>query len=351
MTREEALIKVFQEAQQRLIQTIAMKEARGNVTQYQESIIRQVRQILFGLGQYSNAWVIEAINESYSLGAAEALQGLDDMGVKVNGYEAFSRLHKASVEVLVANTQSQIMGGISFVGRQVEDTVRQAGLEAIAMKQATGSTVKEAAKIVKQKLIDQGLNAIKDKRGRMISLDAYADTVARSTTREATNTATMNQLQYEGYDLVKMSDHRSACPVCAKYEGRVYSISGNNRDYPRLSIPYSGGHANIHPKCRHVISPYIPALADDAEGDKEFSNRSFDVDSRSRKAIEAYNDRQKAQRQLRADRDQFQRYRLALGEDAPKTLSGFRRMKAADSDKYQQLQQDYRDFNKSVGQT
>ena len=348
MTREEALIKVFQEAQQRLVKTIAYKEGRGNVTWYQETLLQQVKQILTHLKVYSSTWVREAINESYDLGASQAIRGLEALGINASGFDAFARLHTASVEVLIANMQSQIMGGISFVGRQVEDTVRQAGLEAIAMKQATGSTVREAAKIVKQKLIDQGLNGIKDKRGRMISLDAYADTVARSTTREATNTATMNQLQYEGYDLVKMSDHRSACPVCSKYEGRVYSISGNNRDYPKLSIAYSGGHANIHPKCRHVISPYIPALADDPEKDRNHSNRPFDIDDRSQSAIDAYSKRQKEQRQLRADREQFQRYRLALGEDAPKTLSGFRRMKAANSDKYQELQQDYRDFNKEL---
>lgn len=343
MTNEERLIKVYQEAMQRLINTIAYKEARGSVTWYQETLLKQVKQILAQLNAYSASWVQDAINESYSLGAQEAIRGLAAMGVSVNGVEAFARLHQASVNVLVANTQSMLVSGVSFVGRQIEDAVRQAGLEAIAQKQATGSTVKEAARLVKERLVREGINGVRDKRGRMISLDSYASTVARSTTREATNTATMNQLGYEGYDLVKMSKHNSPCPICSVYEGRVYSISGNNRNYPPLSIAYSGGHANIHPDCRHVISPYIPALADNPERDKKFSNRPFDIDDRSQAAIEAYNKRQKEQRQLNADKRQLQRYKMVLGDDAPKTLSGFRRMKSANSERYNDLKSDYRE--------
>lgn len=346
MTREEQLIKVYQEAQQQLINIIANKEARGNVTWYQESLLKQVRQVLQQLNHYTVPWVSEAINNSYQLGASQAISGLKTLGVNASGYAAFASLHKASLELLIANTQSMLMSGVSFVGRQIEDNIRQAGVEAVAQKQATGATVKEASRLVKQKLVEQGLNAIKDSRGRMISLDAYADTVARSTTREATNTATMNQLQFEGYDLIKMSSHGSSCPVCSVYEGRIYSISGNDPTYPALSIAYSGNHANIHPNCRHVIRPYIAHLADDAKGDKVFSNRSFEIDNRSKTAIDNYNARQKEQRQLRADKDQWQRYKLVLGDDTPKSLAGFRRMKQSNSDEYQQLQQDYRELNK-----
>lgn len=344
MNREEDLIKVYQRAQQMLIQTIATKQARGNVIWYQESLLKQVRSILQQLNAYNATWVRDAINESYAIGAQQAISGLLKLGVTVHGVEAFSRIHTSSVEVLIANTQSMLFSGVSFVGRQIEDEIRRAGLEAIALKQATGQTVKETAKMLKQTLIDQGLKGIRDKRGRMISLDAYASTVARSTTREATNTATMNQLEGEGYDLVKMSKHNTTCPVCSVYQGRVYSISGKSTDYPALSVAFSGGYANIHPNCRHVVYPYIPTLADDPSGDKRFSNTSFNIDPRSKAAIDEYNARQKEQRQLRADRAQFQRYKLALGDDAPKSFAGFRKSKAANSERFIQMQNDYREF-------
>ena len=347
MSREDDLIKVYQRAQQHLIQLIATKQASGSVTWYQESLLKQVRQILLQLNQYSSSWVREAINASYALGATEAVNGLTKLGVSASGVDAFSTIHRASIEVLVANAQSMLLNGTRFVGRQIEDAVRRASLDAVAMNQSVGGTLKQAKALLLKSLVEQGLNGIKDKRGRMISLDAYAATVARSTTREATNTATMNQLEGEGYDLVKMSAHATTCPVCAVYQGRVYSISGNSKTFPALSVAFSGGYNNVHPNCRHVVFPYIPDLADNYSGDVDFSNRSFSIDPRSKTAIDAYNARQKEQRQLRADRNQFQRYKLVLGSDAPKSFAGFRKSKAANSERFIQMQQDYREFTKT----
>lgn len=347
MSREEDLIKVYQRAQQLLIETIAKKQAKGSVVWYQESLLRQVRAILQQLNAYSSDWVREAINESYGLGAAAAVNGLVQLGVAVQGVEAFTRIHTASVELLVANAQAMLLSGTAFVGRQIEDSIRTAGIKAVTQKQATGGTVKEAAKILKQDLIEQGLKGVMDKRGRMISLDAYAATVARSTTREATNTATMNQLEGEGYDLVKMSSHATTCPVCSVYQGRVYSISGRSKEYPALSVVFRNGHNNVHPNCRHVIYPYIAKLADDPEGDKRRSNAPFTVDPRSQHAIDEYNRRQKEKRQLRTDRAQYQRYKLALGDDAPKSFAGFRKSKAAQSERFIQMQSDYAEYMRS----
>lgn len=337
----DELIKIYREAQQRLIDIIAYKEARGNVTWYQESLLRQVKSELVKLNYVSSEWVQDAINESYTQGVVNTVDSLQNMGVTVAGANAFSALHTQAIEIIVANTTSQLMSATAFVGRQIEDTIRQAGLQAIAQKLSTGATVKQAARIVKEKLIEQGINGIRDKRGRLISLDAYASTVARSTTREATNQATTNQLQYEGYDLVKMSSHATTCPVCAVYQGRVYSITGRHPIFPRLNVAFSGGHANIHPNCRHVIMPYIETLADDLQSDIAFSNRSFDIEPRSKKEIQRYNQDQAEKRRLRMDRDQWQRYKLALGDDAPKTFAGFRRMKLADSERWQMLKTEY----------
>jgi hypothetical protein len=157
----------------------------------------------------------------------------------------------------------------------------------------------------------------------------------------------MNQLEGEGYDLVKMSSHATTCPVCAVYQGRVYSISGRSKEYPALSVVFRNGYNNIHPNCRHVVYAYIPALADDPEGDKRRSNESFSVDPRSQAAIDRYNARQKEKRQLNADRKQYQRYKLVLGDDAPKSFAGFRKSKAANSERFAQMQSDYREFVQS----
>lgn len=338
------LIDIYRRAQQELILIIAEKEARGNVTYYRRAILKQVNEELQKLDKQAREWAGEVIAKHYQKGIDEAMKSLKKSGIDIDTVEpdSFAQIHKAAIEILAQNCFDQLHDANAFVGRMIDDTVRQASIEAAAQKFATGSTVKEMKKLLIQKLIEEGINGIKDKRGRMISLDAYAETVARSTTREATNKAVLNQVSAIGYDLVQMSRHSPTCPICAPLQGRVYSISGRDPRFPPLTKAYSGPYANIHPNCRHVLTPYIPELAHDLQSDIEFSNRPFDIDPRSQRQIEAYNNAQKKKAKLRNDRNQWARYRLALPNDTPKTFSAFRRMKMANSEKWQALQSDYR---------
>jgi len=139
-----------------------------------------------------------------------------------------------------------------------------------------------------------------------------------------------------------MSSHNSSCKICAPLEGRVYSISGNNKEFPPLNKAYSGTHMNIHPNCRHVLVPYIESLADDPQKDKEFSNKPFNVDPRSQKDIDNYNNSQKYKAELNRDRKQWQKYKMVMPNETPKTLSGFRTSKKSNSENFQKLQSNYR---------
>lgn len=342
------LIRLYSKAQETLVKIIAEHEARGTLTMYQESLLEQVERELERIRLQSMEWSQQTIPDKYMQGITEVAAALaEQYGIEVPGYNAFSRLHTRAIDLLVRNTTEDLIDATNFIGRQIRDNVRQAGLETIAQKVATGSTVRQAKLNLVNSLVDQGLNGIRDKRGRMISLDAYASTVARSTTREATNTATINHLKALDYDLVKMSSHATTCPVCAVLQGRVYSLTGRTPGYPVLTRAF-GSHANIHPNCRHVLTPYIPELQDDAEADRLFSNRPFDIDPRSQKEIDRYNKQQREKAKLRNDRNQYQRYQLALGKDAPKSFAGFRAMKKADSDRWRELQKDYRDANRQI---
>lgn len=344
----QKLIDVYTAAQQRLIDLIAYKEARGNVIHYQESILRQVNYEIQVLDEYARQWTTETLQEQYMIGVNSAVSGLGRLGVSIQGFEAFSQLHTRVIALLAANTINDLTDANHFVGRTINDAVRKAGLDAIGQKLATGATVKETKKLLSASLIDSGFSGIRTKNGRNINIAFYAELVARSTTREVTNTALMNQLQSSGYDLVQMSSHATTCPVCAVYQGRVYSISGRSTVYPPLNAAFSGQHANIHPNCRHVLLPYISSLADDEQGDIEFSNRSFDVDPRSQAEMDRYNGEQSKKAKVRENKNQYAHMKLALGEDAPRSFSGFMASKRADSDKWRQLQQDMRDFNKAV---
>lgn len=334
----QKLIDIYTKAQEQLVKIIKEKEAKGTMTSYQKSLLKQVMEQLNTLDNKAKIWTNQVISDFYNAGADAV-----DSYLKNNGLDTgFSQLNTRAIQTLIDNCYDKLNDANNFIGRRIKDAVGQAGIDAVAQKLAQGQTVNQCKKNLVQALIDEGITCIKDRRGRNIDLKSYAEVVARSTTREATNTATLNQLQNHGYDLVKMSKHSPTCSICAIYQGRVYSISGKSSDYPPLDTAYSGDYANIHPDCAHVLEPYIPALADDPEGDKEFSNRSFELSGKDKSMLEQYNKQQAQKVQLRRDRQQYEKYKNVLGDGVPGNFGAFRSLKLSNSEKWQQLQSDYK---------
>ena len=66
--------------------------------------------------------------------------------------------------------------------------------------------------------------------------------------RESETNATIQTATTLGSDLVQVSSHNTTCDICAQYEGKIYSINGVSKDFPRLEEepPY-------HPNCRHLL--------------------------------------------------------------------------------------------------
>lgn len=172
-------------------------------------------------------------------------------------------------------------------------------------------------------------------------------------------------------DLVIMDAHGSACSECAKYQGRVYSISGKSKLFPKAPDFIIQGRG-VHEGCSHSFWPYEHGISNDhltytlsvhPLKDKRhcsdivaFSNRPF-VDDRTEEckcaAEEFLNERRK-------EHDRKQRYfdtmietEAKRGQEArdfkwiqenitdkcPKSITGYRRMKTQNTKNFQALKQ------------
>lgn len=336
------MITVYQSAREKIIQSIIKTEAKGNNSDYKKALLNQVENIIYGLNKDALNWSQDTLPRYYKQGIEETNKQLKKMGVIPSVNASFAKVHELAVETVVKNTSDKLIDANLFIGRQINDNIRQAGLEAVQEKFTTGLTVRETKDFLVNSLLESGLGGIKDKLGRVMQIESYAQMIARSTTREATNRATMNQLIALGYDLVQMSEHGSPCPLCAPLEGRVYSISGEDKRFPALDIAYDGDYANIHPNCAHVLTPYIEDFVDNLKEDIANSNRPFEIDERAKQQIESYNKIQAVKTELRNDRKLYEKYKIVLGEDAPKSFSGFRKMKGSDSENWQNIKQIYK---------
>lgn len=172
-----------------------------------------------------------------------------------------------------------------------------------------------------------------------------------------------------GTDLVWLSVHRGACSECAKYQGRVFSLTGKSKRYPQIPLPF-WTYGKIHPYCRHTFYPYIEGVSSGLLEEAltvqkikkwrytrnliAFSNRPF-VDDRPQEEID-FSIQMAAKRKAAAEQQEklwnemipFEAFRGEekrkykwiqdnLPELCPKSYSGFRRMKVQNTKNFQRL--------------
>lgn len=160
-------------------------------------------------------------------------------------------------------------------------------------------------------------------------------------------------------DLLEMPYLGCACAECAKYQGRVYSISGTDKRFPKLP-EFLKQTGKVHPGCRHYFRSYniertITKYIRDENGEVitlqvdavQNSNRPF-TDDRTTWKINAYEEvlkRDEKKKNMGWDEESTRQYTKRrieyewicehLSDIAPKSLGAYTRMKRLNSAKYQ----------------
>lgn len=349
----KTLIDLIKKSRIALVRLIVAAKGAGSKTYY-ATILRQIEGILNGIQRETGRYINTAIPAAYQKALMETYEYFKRNGLRMRNPEAFAQLHQDAIHELVREMQYNIQDGISQIGRRVmryldvesDQSLRQAGLKASAQKALTGTTIREAQAQLMQELTDKDFVSVQygsGKQAYQVPLETYTEMVARSTTREAGNLAREKQLSANGYDLVKMTEHYPTCSVCAALQGRVYSISGEDPRFPPLSRAFPSGYKNVHPNCRHVITPWIEELQSPEEIQEAMrkSTEPFD-DPRSQEERALYSKQQADNRRLRADLYQYERYKARLGADAPKSFGAFRRIKKQNGKKWEVMQNAYK---------
>jgi len=158
-------------------------------------------------------------------------------------------------------------------------------------------------------------------------------------------------LQDPSHDLYMLSVHGSACPVCAPLEGRVYSRSGTDPDFPPLAMAFQkidpegpdvlwNTYLIPHQDCRHCLIIWTPAgrTAEEINEIKRFSSpitNPFSRDPRTLKQIEFFNRAVEGRRRWKESFDLFQECQSLGIENFPKTFQTFQKHQSENSAKYQ----------------
>jgi len=340
MTAQDRLLKYYKDAFEQLLRKISSAPG-ADWNRYYKRLLKEIEKAVAELDKAAAMELAEITQKAYSAAEAKALAAIQEAAGPFGG-----KLNRNVIQLIAENAVDEMVSANHYFGRRLADNIRQIGLDAIAEKTATAQTVRKAQKRIIQRLKADGMTSVTGDAGKQYRLDSYAELVARTTTREATNTGTTNTAEQLGYDLVKFSSHYPTCEVCAPIQDRVFSISGKDPRFPPLSsVPgFDKGFKTVHPHCRHVLVITIEALWTPEERARYLADAGKPVrgDTRTQQEVDRYNAMQAEKRDRRQDRRQYDKYRALLGDDAPKTFSAFRAIKQADDTKWKLMQRDYK---------
>ena len=357
------LRRLFLRTEKELIQEIKKKRNREQVEYAEVAALERVQGILQNMVDASWSYVPAMIEKIFYHSDKDAAGYSNARSLA----SPRSVTQLAIMEQLSNNLQGQIveMAGtakksvetVFTIARLEDDPYRKLALEQVLREEAAGKPwIKSSQDLVKD-MESNGITGFTDKAGRKWSIQSYGNMAVRTTAHQAEVAALLSADDHDLWQIVKIG---STCPVCAPLEGRIYSKSGMDPDYPPLSIAFgkidtngpndlTNTYLNIHPNCLHSLVKYttIGKNADWIQKDKDFSSiekNPLNRDPRTKKQIAAYQEKQRNRRQLYRDIKQHKEYRTALGKDVPKDFAKFRDLKYNDPEKWKL----YVDYKRSV---
>ena len=370
----QKLIQIFLKAETDIINEIGRLRSQGLTDYSVVAALERVQAILRQMENDSWEWAPKAIEKMFYVRVPEArrIEG-ETVEKHRRGYLNAATLtgeQHAIVDQLVASLMGEITDATitalatvqsALIGRIEPDVYRRIGLEQVALQQAAGrGTYKMLPGFVEQ-LRREGITAFVDKAGRNWSLHTYCSMVSRTTSRQAEVLAVLTADPEQ--DLYRISSHGTTCAICAPFEGRVYSKSGTNPDYPPLSAAFgkqdpngpdtlANTWLNLHPNCWHSLLPYttVGRSEEEIQKIKDFSNPAknpFSVDPRTEKQVKAYRAKEAARAKWIREYRTWESYRMTVGDPIPKTFATWQKHKAADDEKYKNWQKLYREANRS----
>lgn len=185
-------------------------------------------------------------------------------------------------------------------------------LEKSTMQVLAGhNTLRDAIRETSGKWTREGIKTVKDKANRQWTNEAYTQMTIRTGVRQSVTDIQLERLAEYDHDLIEIDSHVGARPLCAIYQGRVFSRTGQTKGYTALSETSYGEPAGLFGiNCGHRIYPYIPG-----------TKRTYDpVDSKQNKEVYAESQEQRYyERQIRY----YKRIDDVYGEDHSKQIAGY----------------------------
>lgn len=310
----------------------------GNLSRrHQDELNRQIDVIIAELTGKAGQSLAALIGEEYRAGAAEAVGQITAAGVARESINnTLSQIvHQRAAQAIMDEAFYSILKASEYMSQDTKQRIKNAVQLANEKSLTLGMNRCEATTQAIEDVNNKGITGIVAKNGARIPADKYMAGVIHYHQRKAHVVGTENMAVQNGYDLVYVNYVGITCEHCARKQGRVYSLSGNDKRWPHMTDEYKPPY---HAHCVHSMSIWIEEYQSPEEVQRllDVSNR-LGEETRSEQHIRRYKELQAHKAQLNADRKQWEQYRLAAPDQTPKTFSAFRRMKYNNTERWETL--------------
>lgn len=249
---EEAELVMQQRVAKRLIKGITQPGWTENKMAEMQDVTRQMKQYMGGVTEKRRKIQRDALNQAYSESRKAAIN------------EAYQFTTVTGIQGLTANTMkvvnimAELDASMNAADRRILRSINDEYANIVGRSSAlvaTGSiTYREAVTRELEHFANRGIVSFVDKAGRHWDMETYSEMATLTAVERATREGYLDTIQEFGFDLVEVSSHYGACPLCEPWQGVVLSVSGTTPGYHTLAEAEGAGL--FHPRCLHDISTY-----------------------------------------------------------------------------------------------
>lgn len=196
---------------------------------------------------------------------------------------SFFRTNGRKVNALIKVVNNDLKTANTAVLRMANDQYRQiihksaffVANGVFTEKQAANMATKELTELQKTKLaideankdfLNRGFNCIEYKDGRRVNIASYSQMAVRTASLRAQLMGEGDFRKSIGRVLVKSTSHGGACPICQKWENKIFIddvySGGTKKDGKYMLLSDAMKQGFLHPSCRHGLTTYYPELED-----------------------------------------------------------------------------------------
>lgn len=254
------------------------KRAAAIIAGYSEVEDGQAMDAVLAAAETEIRYLDNAVQAANAAGLSEYFSDIPAEASAMNAAKAFQR--QAASDLNLVNTvmgykaKSAYVNAVNAIYRDTAEG-RQSALDVMgkgAAKAVSGHmSLQEATRKTIRELAQKGIPAFVDKRGREWSPEAYVMMDMRSTLGNTARAAQDARCDQYGINLIEVSSHMGARPLCAPYQGRIFSRDGSKGVttdgaggkiyYTPLSETSYGQPAGLFGiNCGHVQYPFVPGI-------------------------------------------------------------------------------------------